>query len=405
MKHKFCYDIMPKSAKVVVFDTQLLVKKAFFALIYNGVRSAPLWDSKNQKFIGMLTITDFILILQKYYREANAKIEELEEHKLETWREVLKEYTRPFIYLRPEDTLFDAIQALSTNKVHRLPIIDRVTGNVVCIMTHKRILRYLYLFIYDMPQPEFVHKSIADLNLGTFDNIKTIRQDTRLMEALNLFVSTRVSALPVVDDQGKLVNIYSKFDVIDLAAEKTYTNLDVTVTEALNYRSSRFSGVASCQKNESLSTIMERIVKKEVHRLVVVDAENKVTGVISLSDILTFIVLNQDSLNQNSNNATASLTTAFGLTRLSSSIDHVESNPSGNHKNGGNNNSKGSVSAHHITASGSASSVDNLNDSNGSSLNSGGSSPMATATVQQPRSSSIDQAIFEDDPMELSANS
>ena len=96
MKHKFCYDIMPKSAKIVVFDTQLLVsstslfidlkpyrclknffffipkvKKAFFALIYNGVRAAPLWDSKNQKFVGMLTITDFILILQKYYKEAH----------------------------------------------------------------------------------------------------------------------------------------------------------------------------------------------------------------------------------------------------------------------------------------------------------------------------------------------
>jgi hypothetical protein len=32
----------------VVFDTQLLVKKAFFALVYNGVRAAPLWDSKEQ---------------------------------------------------------------------------------------------------------------------------------------------------------------------------------------------------------------------------------------------------------------------------------------------------------------------------------------------------------------------
>lgn len=64
---------MPKSAKIVVFDTQLLVKKAFYALIYNGVRAAPLWDSKNQKFVGMLTITDFILILQKYYKEPNVK--------------------------------------------------------------------------------------------------------------------------------------------------------------------------------------------------------------------------------------------------------------------------------------------------------------------------------------------
>jgi hypothetical protein len=71
----------------------------------------------------MLTITDFILILQKYYRQPNvsflrfflikikfqylkqlkAKIEELEEHKIDTWREVLKEYRRPFVFLRPED--------------------------------------------------------------------------------------------------------------------------------------------------------------------------------------------------------------------------------------------------------------------------------------------------------------
>lgn len=33
--HK-CYDLIPTSAKLVVFDTQLLVKKAFYALVYNG---------------------------------------------------------------------------------------------------------------------------------------------------------------------------------------------------------------------------------------------------------------------------------------------------------------------------------------------------------------------------------
>ena len=31
------------------FLLQLLVKKAFFALVYNGVRAAPLWDSVKQR--------------------------------------------------------------------------------------------------------------------------------------------------------------------------------------------------------------------------------------------------------------------------------------------------------------------------------------------------------------------
>ena len=43
------------------------MKKAFYALVYNCVRAAPLWDSSKQEFIGMLTISDFILILTKYY--------------------------------------------------------------------------------------------------------------------------------------------------------------------------------------------------------------------------------------------------------------------------------------------------------------------------------------------------
>lgn len=70
---------------------------------------------------------------------------------------------------------------------------------------------------------------------------------------------------------------------------------------------------------------MERIVKKEVHRLVIVDDENRVIGIVSLSDILTYIVLQQEEPHgqEHLTNKTASLTTAFGLTRLSPSLDQV----------------------------------------------------------------------------------
>lgn len=94
----------------MVFDTQLQVKKAFYALVYNGksgiysyfsmhfvinsnwhrfdigVRAAPLWDSQKQLFVGMLTITDFIKILRTYYTSPNTSMDQLEEHKLDTWR-------------------------------------------------------------------------------------------------------------------------------------------------------------------------------------------------------------------------------------------------------------------------------------------------------------------------------
>ncbi|XP_069982626.1 uncharacterized protein SNF4Agamma isoform X3 [Penaeus vannamei] len=290
-KFHHTYDLIPLSAKLVVFDTKLQVKKAFFALVYNGVRAAPLWDSTRQQFVGMLTITDFIRILQNFYQSPNRKMEELEDHRLETWRTVLKDESRPLISIRPDESLYVAIRSLIHHKIHRLPVIDPVTGNVLYIVTHKRILKFLYLYINELPKPSILQKPLRDMNIGTYTNIQTASQDTLIIEALNQFVKHRVSALPIVDAQGKLVDIYAKFDVINLAAEGTYNNLDVTLRKANEYRNEWFEQVHRCTLDETLETVMERIVRAEVHRLVVVDEEGRVVGVISLSDILKELVL------------------------------------------------------------------------------------------------------------------
>ncbi|PZC80439.1 hypothetical protein B5X24_HaOG214741 [Helicoverpa armigera] len=288
--HK-CYDLIPTSAKLVVFDTQLLVKKAFFALVYNGVRAAPLWDSQRHKYVGMLTITDFIKILQMYYTSPNVTMEELEEHKLETWREVLQGSVMPLVSIGPDSSLFEAIRMLITNRIHRLPVIEPETGNVLYILTHKRILRFLFLYINDLPKPAYLQRKLRDLRIGTHNDIETATEDTSIIDALRKFVNRRVSALPIIDSDGRLKDIYAKFDVINLAAEKTYNNLDVSLKTANEHRNEWFEGVQKCTLDETLFDVMERIVRAEVHRLVVVDENDKVIGIISLSDLLMYLVL------------------------------------------------------------------------------------------------------------------
>uniref|UniRef100_A0A8C9ZKZ7 Protein kinase AMP-activated non-catalytic subunit gamma 2 n=1 Tax=Sander lucioperca TaxID=283035 RepID=A0A8C9ZKZ7_SANLU len=292
MKSHKCYDIVPTSSKLVVFDTALQVKKAFFALVANGVRAAPLWDTEKQSFVGMLTITDFIIILHRYYKSPMVQIYELEEHKLETWREVYLQATfKPLVNISPDASLFDAVYTLIKNKIHRLPVIDPVTGNALYILTHKRILKFLQLFMCEMPKPAFMKQTLGELGIGSYQDIAFIHPYTPIIKALNIFVERRVSALPVVDESGKVVDIYSKFDVINLAAEKTYNNLDITVTQALKHRSQYFEGVMKCHKMETMETIVDRIVKAEVHRLVVVDEHSSIEGIVSLSDILQALVL------------------------------------------------------------------------------------------------------------------
>ncbi|XP_052400826.1 5'-AMP-activated protein kinase subunit gamma-1 isoform X2 [Carassius gibelio] len=297
MKKHCCYDAIPTSCKLVIFDTTLQVKKAFFALVANGLRAAPLWDNKLQRFVGMLTITDFINILHRYYRSPMVQIYELEEHKIETWRgdsfqNVYLQYQdQCLISITPDASLFDAVYSLLKHKIHRLPVIDPESGNVLHILTHKRILKFLYIFGASVPKPSFLKMQIKDAGIGTFSDVATVSQTATVYDALSVFVERRVSALPVVDDSGKVVALYSRFDVINLAAQKTYNNLSMSMQEAVRRRRGYVEGVITCYPDETLETAVDRIVKAEVHRLVLVDREDVVQGIISLSDLLQAIVL------------------------------------------------------------------------------------------------------------------
>ncbi|KRX17785.1 5'-AMP-activated protein kinase subunit gamma-1 [Trichinella nelsoni] len=313
IKSHHCYDLIPTSTKLVVFDTKLPVKKAFFALVYNSVRAAPLWDDATQQFVGMLTITDFIRILQKYYKSGEENIKELEEHRIFTWREELRDsgFLTPLCTVDATASLLDAVNILCNKKVHRLPVIDPCSGNILYILTHKRILKFLFLYMPDLPMPSFMKKSPKELGIGTWSNIHTVTKVTPLIEVLRKLLELRVSALPVVDENDRVIDIYSKFDVINLAAEKAYNNLDITVQDSLKHRTAWFEGVHNCKVTDSLSTYVDTLVRSEVHRLVAVDNDGRVQGVVSLSDILLFIVLRPEVTGSVSNVQTAEVSSSM----------------------------------------------------------------------------------------------
>jgi CBS domain-containing protein len=205
LKTQSCYQLIPHSVKLVVFDTKLRVKKAFYALVTNGVRSAPLWDSQLNKFVGMLTITDFINILRRYYKSPIVGMDELEEQTIQTWRESERQVASvksSLIQIDPEESLYEAVKVLIENKIHRLPIIDRRHGNALFIITHKRVLHYMYYTLMNEQQPSYMRSSLTDLGIGTYSNIATATSDTPIITAINQFTTHRISALPIVNDKG-----------------------------------------------------------------------------------------------------------------------------------------------------------------------------------------------------------
>ncbi|VDK23812.1 unnamed protein product, partial [Anisakis simplex] len=61
LQYNACYDAMPASSKMVVFDVNLQLRKAFNGLIYQNTRHVLLSDPESDgSVVGILSVTDFI---------------------------------------------------------------------------------------------------------------------------------------------------------------------------------------------------------------------------------------------------------------------------------------------------------------------------------------------------------
>jgi len=301
-KFSTCYDLQAQSAKLIVFDNKLSVTKAFYALLEHSCRAAPIWDSNLREYVGMFTITDFIKILRmSYYNsEGNINSEDLDEMldkaTFDTWTEVLGT-KRDLIFAHPETSLYDAMNILLTNKIHRLPVLDPKTGNILHIITHKRLLKYLYTYIKEIPlfgEAKGLNKTATELGVGTHKDLIVATEDTSIIEALNIFIENRITAIPILDHHGRLLDMYAKFDVINLAENHSYTNLDMPI-KLINQHwtctdSPYFHGIYKCRARDTLLHIIERMVTTGVHRLFEVDDDDKVTGVIGLADVVSHLI-------------------------------------------------------------------------------------------------------------------
>lgn len=124
-----------------------------------------------------------------------------------------------------------------------------------------------------------------------------------------MLLDTGVSVLPVVDDNGALLDFYARGDISMLARGNSYSRLqweELTVGQALALATANAqwpngsSGtmpakqqrVFLCTAEDPLRTVVERLSVPGVRRVFVVEKDTKkVEGIISLSDVAAFLFL------------------------------------------------------------------------------------------------------------------
>ncbi|KAL1990789.1 hypothetical protein VTN49DRAFT_5792 [Thermomyces lanuginosus] len=294
LKVRTSYDVLPLSFRLIIFDTSLSVKESLNILIQNGIVSAPLWDSSTSTFAGLLTTSDYINVIQ-YYFQNPAKLDQIDQFRLNSLRDVEKALgvaPPETISIDPERPLYEACRRMLSSRARRIPLVsnDSETDRplVVSVVTQYRILKFVAV---NVGETQTLRKPLKEIRLGTYENIATASMDTPVMDVIHQLVERSISSVPIVNSEGVVYNVFEAVDVITLIKGGVYDDLNLTVGEALKKRSPDFPGIYTCSINDGLDTIFDTIRKSRVHRLIVVDDSFHLIGVLTLSDILQYILL------------------------------------------------------------------------------------------------------------------
>ncbi len=107
--------------------------------------------------------------------------------------------------------------------------------------------------------------------------VYSLARDQSLAEAAKLFGDRDISGAPVCDRQRKVLGMLSKSDIAEFVAKN---QLDHSVEEAM------VREVHSVRADEPFSAAVKLMAFEGVHRVVVVDAEGGLVGILTAMDVV-----------------------------------------------------------------------------------------------------------------------
>lgn len=355
LKTQTCYDLLPHTAKVILLDNHLSVKRSFMAMMENNLEAAPVWDGSEEKVTTVLTKTDF---LQMLHQSHTTWPKDLGLHTISWWlnkghpthtgldqnnkrparpkpvkSNTFTPATKNLIQLDANAELSTAVEVFCLNNVHWIPVQEHDNQGLLYLLSLEAVLRNLHKQLRALPMPSWMRLPVRTLNLGKWSNLEKIDPDATLLLAIESLIRSRLSCLPVVDPKTKrFVNFISKSDIFNLLAttssnvtsetsenERYAQILESTVEDVTGGKSGDAKsdlappllayadqpedclnhGISSCvpwcKESDNLVTVMDVMVKKSSRTVYVVDNGGLLSGVVAIGDVMRFIALRKNN--------------------------------------------------------------------------------------------------------------
>ncbi len=117
-------------------------------------------------------------------------------------------------------------------------------------------------------------------------NIITVEKDTPIIQAMEAMLKNKISGVPVVEGDMKLVGILSETDVVGLAYQVLYESDSLENRKVRHFMTER---VVSFDKDDNLFDVCD-FLAKNLFRRVPITSGGRVVGIISIPDIIEYLL-------------------------------------------------------------------------------------------------------------------
>ena len=192
---------------------------------------------------------------------------------------VIEFATKEVVTVGEKEKVFNAMKTMVRLDIRRLPIVrgEKLIG----IITMLDILDAIYSWLSDNTSGGSLYSDIYMKNvveIGT-RSVVSVRPHTPVSEVISLFLRHNFGSMPIVDEEGRLVGIFTEWDVIKLASQLDFPHRVRDVMTRIIYVLTPYS---------TIMDVLEGITIYKFRRYPIVNEGGKVVAMLHAKDVLRY---------------------------------------------------------------------------------------------------------------------
>jgi CBS-domain-containing membrane protein len=310
-------DVETPHKEVVEVLVSMTPVQAAQELWKHKVIGAPVWDEEKKKYIGFFDMRDLLsTVVASHKEEQEAALSKGKDYILTRWFQKTRGESskagvftvsylaarNPFVSLTDDATLMEVCKVCADRHCHRVPIVDHTTGKCTRILSQSVLVKYLVEHLLaenkSASLKNFFNQNLQAANFPYKRQVMTAPDTATASEVFELMDSHRLSGIAIVDkDDGALIGNTSATDIKMAVAvdDGEVADLGLNVLSYLSAvrqedtsKETRYPST-NVKESSTLGHAVKLLAKTGYHRVFVVDAEMKPIGVVSVTDVVSFL--------------------------------------------------------------------------------------------------------------------